>query len=505
MSEFIKTNVEITENGVFLMGRDDYVVQEFSVEKDGYYALEIEYAHDDWEGYIKGETTYPDGTASTFLKGLPHGRNKISINVFFKAGTNLLKINQSFGQILLRNVINKGPTEITDYELTPENVFFSCDAPKCLKTVIKNYRKELVEIKTESGIPIPFEIHAKEPYNEYTASMIEVLLNNEVLLGLGKGEHTLCYCLENGVALKQRFTVKEVTPKTNLQFINFNVGCANATLLSLPNGKNMLVDSATDKSAREKIIPYLEKHSLKVDYYLLTHFHSDHFGCVDEILEQNGIKKPDQKQAEKMVKADKASREGYLKNYGYLDSSMLCFYDEIHNIWDLGGVKIEVLNSQFDENGKPMYIYNYPFIKNNEHNFENATSVSFMLDYNGFRYYHGADNYAFSQDRLIVDYTKQGREDELRCHYFFGNHHFICDTSAEFMNTLNPKVVFVPICGTIYSRSTYQYVYKENVKDYYFSHKRLSDTLISSETGNVRVCVNSADNWYYENIQDEDL
>ena len=36
MSEFIKTNVEITENGLFLMGRDDYAVQEFSVEKDGY-------------------------------------------------------------------------------------------------------------------------------------------------------------------------------------------------------------------------------------------------------------------------------------------------------------------------------------------------------------------------------------------------------------------------------------------------------------------------------------
>ena len=46
----------------------------------------------------------------------------------------------------------------------------------------------------------------------------------------------------------------------------------------------------------------------------------------------------------------------------------------------------------------------------------------------------------------------------------------------------------------------YTRMYKNEVEKYYFSGKRLADTLISGEVGNVRVCVNSGDDWYYENL-----
>lgn len=500
----VKESILKVINGILSETNDDSYVTEFVAEKDAYYMFEIGYAHDDWESYFKAEITYPDGEMITFSRGLPHGKNKLTMPIFLKKGKNAIVV-QRRSDDFIHYIKNEGITENLSYKISPENILFCIDNPKSVKTALKNFRSALVKVEADGEIQIPFDVCPKTPYNEYTASMVDVFLDKTAVSKLGEGVHTLCYCLENGVILEQSLTVKKSTPKTALQFINFNVGCANATLIMLPNGKNMLVDSATNKGAETKVIPYLEKHSLKVDYYLLTHFHHDHQGLCDEILEKYGIKKPEQQMADGLIKADKASRESYLKNFGYLDSTMLCFYDEIHNIWDLGGVRIEVLNSRFDDNGNPMRIYNYPFIRNNEHNFENATSVSFMLDYNGFRYYHGADNYAFSQDRLIADFIRAGREEELDCQYFFGNHHFICDTSAEFVNTLNPKVVFVPICTSVYARCTYTHHYKENVEDYYFSHKRLSDTLVSSEVGNVRVYVNSADDWHYENIQDEDL
>ena len=385
-----------------------------------------------------------------------------------------------------------------EYGISPKNSLYFCDAPKTMRMRLKNYRKELVEVKTDTGVAIPFEIKQKPLDDACTAFMADVTLDDNVIKALGEGVYTLTYTLCDGTQINQTLTIRKKTLETEFKIVNFDVGCANSTLLMLPNGKNMLVDSATADGAREVVIPYLEKNSINIDYYLLTHFHGDHNGLMDEILKKYGIEKPEQEEADKMVKADKVTRENYLKNFKYLDSTMLCFYDELHNIWDLGGVKIEVLNSRFYENGNPLKVYNYPFVKNNEHNYENSTSVSFMLDYNGFRYYHGADNYAFSQNRLIADFARMGREDELNCHHFFGNHHFICNTSAEFVNTLNPCVVFVPSGDEIQCRSTYTCMYKNDVEKYYFSAKRLADTLISGEVGNVRVCVNDADDWYYE-------
>lgn len=266
----------------------------------------------------------------------------------------------------------------------------------------------------------------------------------------------------------------------------------------------MLIDSATDDMAEKKIIPYLTKKKLVVDYYLITHFHRDHQGLNHEIIKQNIIEIPDKNKVQSLVKKSSKKRYSYLKKFRYLDSTMLCCYDEIHKIWDLGGVKMEVANSRYDESGKPAKEYHYSFIKENEHNYENSTSVSFMMDYNGFHYYHSADNYGFCQERYMVDMIKHGREDELNCHWFYANHHFINDINAKFINTLNPVGVYVPN-NLIYHRAAYTHYYKENVSDYYFSHKRLKDTLVSDEVGNVRVCVNSADDWYYEFLQDENL
>ena len=72
-----------------------------------------------------------------------------------------------------------------------------------------------------------------------------------------------------------------------------------------------------------------------------------------------------------MIKASKKERAEYLKNFGYLDSKMLCTYDKLHEIWDLGGVEIQALNSRFYENGEPAVVYKKPFYRINEYNYEN--------------------------------------------------------------------------------------------------------------------------------------
>ncbi|MBQ2743528.1 MAG: MBL fold metallo-hydrolase [Oscillospiraceae bacterium] len=505
-----ETNALGTEKGLMLQTNGDYFTFETTVPSDGYYNIALGYSHDSWEMYFQIKVTYPDGRESLDTYSAFAEEPEVAATVWLEKGKNLVRVRHNMSQKEIHilpfeifYVENRGKIKALPYGILPAKVTFFLDAPKTPRGVIANYKEKLVKIETDSGVEIPF---TAEPYGTriITEAMVRVHSDKEAVAKLSPGTYKLNYILESGKVLSQELNVLETAPETGLEYINFNVGQANSTLIKLPNGKNMLIDSGYEKSANEQIIPYLEKHNIKLDYYLLTHFHNDHWGMKDEILRMYGIKIPDQTKADALVKADKQERYDYLRDFCYLDSSMLCYYDELHKIWDIGGVTMDVLNSRFDENGEEMEIYNYPFYRINEHNYENATSVSFMLDYNGFRYYHGADNYAFSQERYMYDMIKQKRTDELSCDWFYGNHHFICDTSMQFIVTLNPKVVFIPN-SEVYYRSLYTKYYKKYVEDYNFYNKRLTETIVSGRNGSARVCVNSKDDWYYEVISDDDM
>ncbi len=506
----VETNVMGTENGLLLKTKRDYFTIETTVPSDGYYEIAMGYEHDSYEMPFQIRVTYPDGRARLDNYSVFPAKEEFVVPIWLEKGKNLVRILHAKAEqpiyILPFEIFyieNRGKMNPLPYSISPTKVTFFLDNAKTPQSFIENYKEKLTKIETDTGIEIPF---TAEPSGDrlVTESAIRVYPDKDAVSKLPVGTHTLKYILESGKVLSQEITVLETAPETELEYINFNVGKANSTLIKLPNGKNMLIDSGYDENAEKEIIPYLEKHNIKLDYYLLTHFHKDHWGLKDEILKIYGIKIPDQGKADALVKADKQKRYDYLKNFGYLDSSMLCYYDELHEIWDLGGVTMDVLNSRFDENGEAMEVYNYPFYRLNEHNYENSTSVSFMLDYNGFRYYHGADNYAFCQERYMYDMIKQKRTDELSCDWFFGNHHFICDISPQFIRILNPTVMYISN-EEVYNRSQYTKYYKKYVEDYSFYNKKLSETIVSGRVGSARVCVNGKDDWYYEIISDADM
>lgn len=505
MNKLIETNALETQRGILFKTKNDYFIIETEAEKEGYYNLAIGYAHDDWEAYVGIDITYSNGDECGFMQGLLHGRNKMTIPVYLMEGTNKIKFSHIFkDNTEIFYVENTGPAKKLRYEISPKNDTLFADRKKQIKVFLKNYRDSLVKIEADENICIPFKAKGRDITNEFSASMTDIYPDSDVIYKLGEGKHNLTYTFESGKRLYQNIEIYDKTPKTALQFINFDVCQANSTLIFLPNGKKLLVDSGTDKMAKERLIPYFKSRNIIIDYYLLTHFHKDHQGMKDDIMEMCAIKKPDNKKTDKLIKKDKKKRYSYLKKFRFLDSTMLCYYDEIHKIWDLGGVEITATNSRFNEAGKPAKEYHYSFIKNNEHNYENSTSVSFMLKFNGFGYYHSADTYGYCQDRYMADMIKMGREDELSCHWFYANHHFVNDINAEFINTLNPVGVYVPN-SVPYHRAAFCYYYKDNVENYYFSHKKLKDTLVSVETGNARISVESGDTWYYEILDYENL
>ena len=146
----------------------------------------------------------------------------------------------------------------------------------------------------------------------------------------------------------------------------------------MPNGKNLLIDSAKSDEAEKIILPYLRINNLKVDYYILTHFHDDHNGHLEDILRDNNLLRLASSEVTAMIRKTNIMRYEQLNEYQYLDNTMVLPKDKLSSIWNLGGVNITVLNSRYDINGAPQQELD-----------ENNISISMMAEYKGFKYSHG--------------------------------------------------------------------------------------------------------------------
>ncbi|MBQ0083945.1 MAG: MBL fold metallo-hydrolase [Clostridiales bacterium] len=77
-------------------------------------------------------------------------------------------------------------------------------------------------------------------------------------------------------------------PKNASPFPPF-IGCSD--YLEFPNGENMLFDSGNDYNAAE-ITENLKKLGVThLDNFVVTHFHKDHIGCADMIINNFGVKR----------------------------------------------------------------------------------------------------------------------------------------------------------------------------------------------------------------------
>ena len=94
------------ENGLLLASKDNYIDVDFTAEKDGYYAIEFNYSHEDTESLVKGEITYPDGTTAVLFEGFPHGSEKSVVNLFLKQGVSHMHFCAPWELVLVKDIKN---------------------------------------------------------------------------------------------------------------------------------------------------------------------------------------------------------------------------------------------------------------------------------------------------------------------------------------------------------------------------------------------------------------
>ncbi len=468
-----------------------------TVPENGFYNVDFFYSHDNWDTWMKLDIVGENGETVCYIPPLPKKYKSTTMLLYLFAGTNRITAAPRFDQpTVITNIALSDKVPTLSPSITPSGDRFYLDKPKDRRILVISYTGAPIGV-TDGDTVLPFEtekqslyenssalepMEQKEPFNHY-----HIKLSADTLRELSEGVHELTILLPQEQKITYTLHVEKNASESAFKIVSLNVGHGNCTLLRLPNGKNLLIDTGIKSCAKEVILPYLEKHGLSVDYCLITHFHGDHIGCLDQILDRYPLSVP--KYPGNFIKTSAEERTEYLSRFKYLDSSMLCRYDRLDKIWDLGGVEITVLNSRFDQNGDPI-----------DPNFrdENQTSVSMLVKYNGFSYYHGADNEAPNQKKTLADFTAWGKVDELACHYMLGNHHFHGDLDTAAIRAINPVAILVPANAALYSRSAFMVDFMQEVAKADFAGKRLKDLFVSYFSGTVTVSVNSGDDWHYE-------
>lgn len=484
-------NCKLENNGAFFT--DNSILQFVLCVKDtGYYTLVFDC------DFINSDTWHNItvlGNKGEIIEkkiGFPMGHHKTETYLYLYEGENNVKIAGDYGSGYIFSVTCPDNPELLSCRLSPKREMYFKDNPRNLKIHLLHYNSKPTEI-IWSGGTLPFIVcqsEADEITQGEKMARSELIVFQNDLSALPLGTHCIQIIMDNGQKLPYMLTIEAQDRKAPFEILNFDVSHGNSTLMFLPNGKHLLIDSGKTETARKVIIPFIKRNKIHIDYFLLTHFHDDHNGMLEEILLQNNICKPDTVITEKLLTADTSKRYGYISQFGYLDNHILRSLDRLDQIWDLGGVEITVLNSCSDEAG----------CKINNWEDENRSSVSFYAIYNGFRYHHSADNYADVEESIMKQWAAKGKKDTLKCDYFYANHHFHGSVSDEFIRYINPIAVFVSAQAAVYSRAAYTSVYKNRVEMFEYPNKRLQDTLLSCEVGNVRIKVESGDNWGYECI-----
>lgn len=486
------TGCEVREDGVYFTAES---AAHFTVYADaaGYYLFVFECDPEYGDVWHDIDINGGDGSSIRYRVGFPKIQRETKALLYLFAGKNTITMTGNYGSGIFYRLQCSDSPSTPPYAVSPAHEICYLDSQRFLRIHLLHYDRQPAEIRWQGG-SLPFTVRPSQAEGLLQGDALirsELILSPQALSVLPVGTHILRIVLDDGRELAYTLMVKEKDEKAPLEILNFNVHHGNATLLSLPNGRHLLIDSGKEECAQNIVLPYLARNGISVDYYLLTHFHEDHDGMLEDILEKNALWKPDIEIVERSLTADASERYPYLAQFGYLDSRMVRPFDRLDRIWDLGGVEITVLNSRLDESGRPTV----------DMTDENNSSTSLAVVYGGFRYHHAADNYANVEERMLDLWETRGEKSFLKCDYFYANHHFHGSVSDAFIRYINPKVVFVSAQAAVYARAAYMTVYKEGVQMYDYPDKRLQDTLLSCEVGSVRVKV-FKDGWTYECIDE---
>ena len=214
--------------------------------------------------------------------------------------------------------------------------------------------------------------------------------------------------------------------KLKITFID--VGQGDATLIQMPNNKNIMVDAgpvSDNFDSGEKIIyPFLLRESVsKINLFFLSHFHDDHFGGLPYLIKRKMI--------DTIYFYDSTGNGSicnYLNTLSFENGTVFKQVDFSNYVID--GLKIVKLNSKLDYNYKP-----------NKNKQDNNLSLVLKMYYGNTSILFTGDLENEAEEMLCKRYGDFLKSDILKV----AHHGSISGTEEDFINYVNPR--YAVICA----------------------------------------------------------
>ena len=216
----------------------------------------------------------------------------------------------------------------------------------------------------------------------------------------------------------------------SLHIYHIDVEQASATLFVSPAGRTLLVDSGKNGQG-PRILSALQRAGVdRIDYFVDTHYHEDHYGGIDEVVDAGFPVDTAYDRGDKgflpASRLNDPTYKGYDRTVGHnakqLTRGKTIPLDPLMTVTctNAGGVVL-------GENDPPQHAGE-----------ENDMSLGLLITFGGFRYWIGGDTEEPTEVKIAARDLVQNVDVYVADHHGAEN-----GSSAEFLSDLRPSVVII--------------------------------------------------------------
>ncbi|MBQ7760895.1 MAG: MBL fold metallo-hydrolase [Clostridia bacterium] len=231
-----------------------------------------------------------------------------------------------------------------------------------------------------------------------------------------------CSCEELLNLLLEQVPQDYEIPEGTAQVHFVDIGQGDATLI-MADSKTMLIDTG-EKDSDNVLINYLNAHNVtKLDYFVISHFDSDHFGEAVEVLnnfEVENVLIPDQVKTTKMY-------ESFMTALDEDESlNVIIANDIVGESFSMGQLNIDVL--------APL---------NDSYKDSNDYSITMLIRWGNIKFLLSGDAEKEAEEDIVAEYSKL----QLDCDVFKAGHHGSrTSSSQDLLDKATPDYVVIS-CG----------------------------------------------------------
>lgn len=229
----------------------------------------------------------------------------------------------------------------------------------------------------------------------------------------------------NNIVNSEELSVLSGNNSVNLKITFLDIGQGDASLIDFPNGEQMLVDCSEDARILEALGRVMNFYDNEIDYLLITHPDSDHYGGCEEVLNRFKVKN--------IIYTD------YRKTG---DNAWNSFFEKFSSNSDLNYIKIDHEQTMMIASSSLHFLYPNHSLEldskipnlNKESNINN-TSIVFELTYKNKEVLFTGDMESDLENYLISNYGNILDTDILKV----GHHGSSSGSGQDFLNMLTPE------------------------------------------------------------------